>query len=544
MNQSISFRSNIIFPLILTLLVISNSFAEQGQSVFNVKYISSGHIYIDGGSADGLTSGDTLRIIRNDTLIARILTSYTSEHSSSCVVLDKTSEIQVGDKALASINIIMPEYPERVSVESPVEQDQPAAITASEVVTEKISSRISGRVSLGYYVWNDMNSSDLDFSQPSMGLRLNVRNLWGSPVSLNIRSRTRYNRRTKPYTSSVNQNELRNRIYEFSLDNEDADGSGFRFGRIIPRGMSGVGYLDGIMFNRKLTEVLRSGIFAGAQPQWQYASFQTSLQKYGFFISAEGEPKKGLRLESTLAAAGEYHSGELSREFLHFRNRLDNGGTISFYQSADIDINRSWRHEKTGEAIAISNFYISTRYRLGRRVSVSLSYDNRKRYWNYDLRALADSLFDDLARTGLKSSINIKLPANFDLASNYAISKREGLSENAVSYTLGASKSRLTRINLNAKIGYSAFTNEYSDGMRLSYDLGRYSKRGDYLAVGYGVYRYTYKSINTLRSSRWIEGKLTIRLARSILFSGDFQRSVGDDIHGITLTGDLGYSFR
>lgn len=530
--------------LFLTLIFVYNAYADEIAPIFHIKYKSSGHVYIDGGTADGLKSGDSLQVIRDNVLIANLEISYTAEHSSSCRVVGQSADIQAGDPVSATIRK-SESMDAAETVEAPREEpveSKPVNIPRSDV--KERQPRLNGRISVGYFFWNDRKTADLDFSQPGLGIKLNVGDVWGSGFSLNVRTRTRYNQRSKRYSNSVAQKELRNRIYEFSFDREDDRGFDIRFGRIIPRGISGAGYIDGALVNKRLSEVFKMGIFGGVQPEWQFGDPQTSLQKYGLYVSGGGNRQGGLRLESTLALVGEYHLFDVSREFIHFRNLLNNGSGLEIYQSADIDINRSWRHRKTGTTVALTNLYISARRRIGRRINIGISFDDRRRYWNYDQQTLADSLFDDLARRGLKATMNLRMPANFDLGSNVGISKREGFSETAASYSVSLAKSGLSKANFAIKVGASGFSNRYSNGLRISYDLGWYSRRGDNLAFGYGLYRYKYKSTDSIRSSRWLQWGWTLRLSRNIIFTGDVRKSAGDDLNGVTIMGDLGYSFR
>jgi len=506
--------------------------------------MSSANIYVDGGAADSVAVGDSLKVVRGDSLIAVLEVSYTAQHSASCKVIERFADIQVGDIVQAKIKAAAENPPQKTPEEISAQQDDLRQAIRPVEKPESKPTRISGRASINYFAWHGFKNNDLDFKRPGFELRLTARDLWGSGYSLNVRTSTRYNQREKRYSNDVAQNEFRNRIYEFSLGNENDEGLGFRFGRIIPRDMSGIGYIDGFMVSRKSSDAFRIGGFGGAQPEWQYASFQTSLQKYGLFISRVPDRGKGMRLESTLAMVGEYHSSDISREFIHIRNLLENERGFNIYQSADIDINRSWRHDKAKELIALTSFYVSARYRFGPRINAMISFDSRKGYWNYDQKSIADSLFDDLSRRGLRATLDVRLPANFGVVTNFGLRNSERFSETASSYSINVSKGNFTKAKIRLDIGAAGFTGQYSDGLRLSYDLGKYFRHGDYLGIGYGLYRYTYKSIDAVRSSRWFEGRWIVRLSDKIMFSGELQRSMGDDIEGLTVMGDIGYSFR
>jgi len=534
---------NILRITITIIFIAVSAIAGVEKVQFNVKYLSAGYVYIDGGKTDGLAVGDTIQVIRDNTAIGSLIISFTADHSSSCALIDSTLDVKAGD--IVSASIVKPDKPDSTkTIIDLSESEVGMQSTRKEKRPRGGSGTMKGRISLGYFGWNDISANNLDFNQPGMSAKINIGDIWGSGYDLNIRTRARYNRRTRSYPNSVSQNEFRNRIYEFSLGRVDDIGFDIVLGRIIPRDVSGVGFLDGVLIGRRLSTSFKSGIFLGAQPGWQYAEPQIELQKYGFYLSYKADRNRATRFSSTIAIVGEYHYWWLSREFAHIDNRLNLPGGLSIYQMADIDFNREWRREKAGSQFSLTNLYFSARKRISSRITAGLNFDNRKRYWNYEQQSVADSLFDDLTRRGLKAILSLKLPSNLHLNTNFGFTGREGTSHISKSYSGTLSKTRITRANFTASFAASGFTNQFSGGMRLAYDLGWYSRRGDYLSFGYGLYRYKYNSTKVLRSSRWLQWKVTLRLTNRFVLSGDIQKSTGDDINGVTLMGDLSYSFR
>ena len=340
------------------LLTVTAFWAQQANAAYHVKYISGENIYLDAGRADSLMVGDRLSIKHGDKAVAELEVAFVADNSSSCKILNSSEEIKVGDLVEISIRAIPPAP---IVSNPPVDTSKmvetaPAPQPVLAQTAKEKPARIDGSVALQLYRFTDRGPAHLDFTQPGLRFNLRASRLWGQDIALTIRSDSRYSIRTRAYSQYLPKNEWRNRIYQFSLSYAGEQSPyNFEIGRIISSKFSGVGYIDGFLAQRKIAGSLSVGGYAGTQPQWQYSSYQSSLQKYGLFANyAAGSYQKD-RFESTVAATGEYHGQTVSREFLYWSNNLSLGGAWSFYHSTEIDINRSWRKQRTNSSLSMTN---------------------------------------------------------------------------------------------------------------------------------------------------------------------------------------------
>ncbi len=534
----------LFISIILLMFIVSPISAQNDTPIFKVKYISSEHIYIGGGNADGIIIGDTLEVYNGDSIYSVIQVEFLSKHSSSCKVLSGIGLAETGFEArLISIGKDVTE-----SVE-PQEDRTPIAVEAiSEVKIKKDQSKsdpvqIKGRAAMQLYVMNDQNSSNLDLIQPTFRLDFHARNLWGGNYEFKIKSRTRYTDRAKRYNGNVSAVEWRNRLYEVSLNYRvNKNGIGFRMGRIIARSFSGVGYIDGLMLYDRFSNSLEFGAFVGTQPQWQYGNVQTSLQKYGAYIKVKKGNRKNINFESTAALATEYHSSDISREFVHFRNRISKGRIWNLYQNLDLDINRGWRKEKSGQAISVSNVYISANLRPQDWLRLGLNFDNRKRYWTYELQTLDEQLFDNRNRQGLRGTANIRLPYNYNLSSSLGYRSVEKETKSSKSWSFSLRKTSFTSLRLFWGAQYTGFTGRFNDGLRFAINAGRYFGASS-MKIEYSQYSYRSFSGNSDRISQWVNISMFVRMSRQIYFSLENQLSSGDDLKGYRIITEIGYRF-
>ncbi|RQW01989.1 MAG: hypothetical protein EH225_09055, partial [Calditrichaeota bacterium] len=463
--------------IILFLLIDYGSFkANKTESEsFRVSYVSAENVYLDAGKLAGLNIGDKLTIQRNGENIGQVKIVYLADYSASAVVVNEEQPIQPGDLAIVQDKAVestpQPEAEPETSRVVITETAQKPAVQRSK---NHRKSSFSGTISVQYYHWNDLKNSNLDFSQPTMRLSVRGRELWGKEYYLRIRGRLRHNQRERRLHTNAPESEWRNRIYElsFSYTHEDAF-INYQIGRIISNKFSGVGYIDGVLFRMNPGGIFHAGAFAGTQPEWQYADFQTDIQKYGGYVNiTTGEYSSGL-LESTLALAGEYHRSTVSREFIYFQNNYYRSGKWNFYQSAELDINRSWRRDISGEDFSLTNLYLATQWNITSAIIVGAIYDNRKNYLTYQTRSLADSLFVEAMRQGIRGTFTLVLPENYRLFGNFGIRKRETDVESTYSYSGGLSQSNLFTSGVRVFMNFAGFSNFYTRGTIYSMTTGR-----------------------------------------------------------------------
>ncbi len=531
-----NFIKNSIF--ILILISISSISAQESAKDFTIKYISNENIYIDGGSIDGLAVGDTIIVMRKNTRIAVMTINYTADHSAACTIVSQSMQVQPGDLARP---LVLRQQEKFETVSSPLKTRK--TILRQKTQTKQNDMKIRGSVSLQWYHFEDMSEGNFSFDQPGGRLNLRMKNVFTKNLNFRIKTKSRYNKRMTHLSGTTARNEWRNRIYTVSLSFDDDNAAiNYKLGRIISNKFSGIGYIDGALIQHNTTENLRYGVFAGTQPQWQYADFQTSIQKYGAYINYLQGQYGGKRFESTLAAAGEYHGAEVSREFVYLQNSFSSQ-QFNLYSSAELDVNRDWRKDKSGENISLTNLYLNFSYAITRSITTGLSFDDRKNYYTYEIRSVADSLFDDAMRYGARWNLNLRLPGNYRVYANAGIRARETDTENTYSGALGVSKNNITDHNLYVNFYGSGFQNYFSTGFNASLRMGKYFRAGHNVNMSYGNYSYVLSTTNTTRSNHWLRLNGNLQIFRHIYLDENYEYIWGSDSPGHRIYIEMGYRF-
>jgi hypothetical protein len=532
--------TNCIKLFLILLLFNSVVLLAQSEEVkCRVKYISAENVYLDKGSAAGISVGDRFHIQSDWKQIAIVEVIFVAQHSSSCKIILKHAEPEVNDIA------VLADKKEVIKKEEKQKEARKRATpTQPYKPVKQPFAKISGSLSVQWYHVEDLMSSNLNFDQPTARLNLKARRLWGKDYNLRIKIRTRYNQRARRFSSRIPQHEWRNRIYmlSFSYDDESSP-LNYKVGRIISNKFAGVGYIDGIIVQHNTSSHLRIGLFAGTQPEWQYSDFQTSLQKYGVYFNYLTGDYGSKRFESTLAFAGEYHGSTISREFIYLQSNASDGERWHIYQSLNLDINRDWRKDIMGETVSLSNLYLSLRYKFANWITAGLSYDNRKNYYTYETRTITESLFDDAFLHGLRGEIYFKFAKDIRFNSQFGLRKRESDSEYTYSYRAGFSKRNLLIKRLSIHAHFSGFSNYFTSGFNPSVSFSKTFFTGQQLGVAYGSYIYSLKSNNNQRINHWVRISSYNDLIYRFYFSGSYEYNWGDDSNSHRALAELGYRF-
>lgn len=517
-----------------------------GQQKVKVKYLSAEHVYIDAGSKQGVQVGDRLAVTRSGEKIATIEVVYVSRYSASCKLLEGGAAVQAGD----TIELLHKKTAGREQAVQAAEEKQPVEKKSAPLPLKpgrkKRSgvSRLSGYLSVQWYQFMDQSDRNYTFRQPGGRAKLKLRNIVGSGLDFRFKMRSRYNSRQRRFNGDVPRNEWRNRIYQISLSYENRQAPvNFQAGRIISNAFSGVGYIDGLLLQHNISRSWHWGMFAGNQPEWQYSRFSGSLQKYGGFLQFEQGDYRKNRYEFTLAGAGEYHGKTVSREFLYLQNVMNFGPGWSFYQNMEVDVNRSWRRERTGQKLSLSSFYLNGRYQFSSNASVGLSYDNRKNYYTWEMQSLADSLFDAAFRQGLRANANFSLPNYWYFHANLGWRTRQNDGRDTWSWTASLRKRHFLRRGTSLSARVSGFNNTWTRGLNPSFSLSQYIHGGHQLRLSYGMYSYSLHGAARTRSNQWLRANARLQLPLNMFLSADYEYDWGDEMAGQRVLAELGYRF-
>jgi hypothetical protein len=168
-------------------------------------------------------------------------------------------------------------------------------------------------------------------------------------------------------------------------------------------------------------------------------------------------------------------------------------------------------------------------------------YDNRQNYLTYQTRTIADSLFDDALRQGIRGTLTLILPDNYRLFGNFGIRKRETDVETTKSFSGGLSKVNFLIPNLRIYLNMAGFSNFYTDGFNYSIMVGKYLGHRLHVDFALGGNQYNLKADATDRRNQWVRINVLSDLVYRLFLSGHYEYDWGDDVNGHRILFEIGY---
>lgn len=534
--------------LILVLSIFGFARAETPVA-FKVTYLSAEHVYLDAGKADGLRVGDQLAqaAVSNQTAVLEVV--FVARHSASCRILDKSISVSPGAKV-----ILITHQPDRVDIDSLTPDNQHvtvaerppqvSSLNQSVVSVPNVPVRLYGSVSTVFYSWQDRSPANVDFSQTSGRLNLRAVNIGFEHLEFAVRSRGRYDVRSRAYGIEAPEYGWENRIWVLSLSYDDPDHRiGFSAGRFLPRRLGSTGYLDGALVNARLTDNFEVGVFAGRRPKWAYHESAMTLNKYGGYFSYKPKVGGQFLVDQSLGLVADYHGSTVSRSFFAWTGSLRIGTRWGISQSVELEINRGWRADKANETFTLSNLFINSWLSVMKELRFSMQYDNRQNFWTYEYKSRADSLFDNRVRRGLRGRVDLSPVSRLWLSGSVGYRKADGDEDASMSYTGTARKSGIFVRGLSLGLTLSGFDGEFERGTNYSVRTQYFSQKlGQYYA-SFGGYRYSVVSQDDTRKSNRFELGTTYDFKAGYYIGGSTEWSTGDDIDGQRFQIEFGYRY-
>jgi hypothetical protein len=535
---------------------------------FRVKYRSMGNVYLEGGRAQGLAIGDSLRVQSGDSVVAELEVVYAAEHSASCRVVSETRTVRAGDQAQAVSSRAVILEPAAVVLEPAAASSRTSAALDSKAALAPAAplsaapalgatrgtawAHFRGGASIGYYRSWDETESDLDFEQRTGRADLRLTDIARQPLSLTLRARSRQDIRARALSVRTPQSERNDRLYELALRYDPpSDGMQFEAGRIGIYNFVGIGYLDGGIVRLRVRPKLRLGAFGGRAADYEGFGFASQGSKYGAFVNLAPAGRYAMGgYDVALAFVHENAEGEVSREYLSLESRFGKGSRWSVFQRAELDLNTGWRKEMSASSLQLSNVSLSGNLRLSSALNGFVSYDGRRNFRYYQNRLVPEEVFDDLLHQGLRAGFNLFRPGGFGANLGMGMSLKEEDPRhpelniaNAYSFNAGVRHANLLSWGLSVGVDASGFSNGYTDGGLVSARVGKRFPAGHMLDLSWGRSLYRVKLDETERSTQWLRLIGRVELARHFFVASDLEYDAGDDLDGPRVFFELGTLF-
>lgn len=511
---------------------------------FKINYLSKDFVYLKAGRSDGLGKGDTLDIQRAEKKIAMVVVEFASDFSSSCRIASQANPkdpVVRGDMARFKGKLVFDTIPIGKERDSLISRVRELPVIHVQGDAEPTFARARGNVAYQMYLEKGFVGDSLQITRQNVRVNLNMSEIPGTHYSMRL---DMYSSQTNNLYSVASQDQAwDHRVNQFAFGyNNPATKVTYEIGRVIPDKISSIGYIDGGVVTLRASESQYIGAFGGNIPRVLYYQVPVLTQKYGGYYGVDFDAGPSAKFENTVGWGGEYDGTIISREFINLRNSFQFFRNLSLSQISEIDVNRDWRREKAGSTFSLSSMFANANLKATNTLSFGVQYDTRQNYYQLITRSLADSLFDNATRMGLKGNLYWRFLPSASIYLGVGTTQVDGNGDVPYNYSLGFSVDNLIFKRMYLNTYYTGFESATNGGYNGSAYLRKSFLNGNDFSLGYGRYEYDYRSAqsSTIQSD-WVRVGGTVQLIFKTYFTTDYEYTWGATESGHRGYVELGY---
>lgn len=480
-----------------------------------VTYLSGPTVYLDAGTKQGLKIGAHVEVLRGATLVAELVVEYVSSNRASCSVARSLATVAVGDSARYT--------PAKAEARVAGANTSGTGGAGSTPSSRRSTSRpIRGRVGVRYLHIDPGLGPRNVVNQPAFDLRLDGRNLGGTPLGLTVDIRAYRAGSTRSSAGPSNVT----RVYQSALEFSPT-GSGARLavGRQLSGALSTIGLFDGAALDVDRNRWGVGGII-GTQPEPAGFGLSGAVREYGAYVQVHNAKNTSPLWSNTFGAIGSYNKGEIDREFAYVQSMV-NARAVSLYVAQEVDFNRGWKKDEERKSAVPTSTFALMRIAVTNDVSVNVGYDSRRSIRLYRDFITPETAFDDSFRRGVWGGAAVTLLNRIRLSAD-ARQSSGGTSGSTQSYTSVVGVSRLTPLQLGVHARYTSYSGDVARGSLGSGSVELTPFGTLHLEAGSGV-RNDQQATAVTRSPQvtWQEMNADVGIGRSLYLLLSTYRETG-----------------
>jgi hypothetical protein len=475
---------------VLWLVAAAAAFAQQVTEIrtsFEVRYVTDGAVYLNGGRDEGLQEGYRLTVKRvtpgeavlSAPILGELVITALTAHSAVCSIESATAELQVGDTAqisradLEAMQVIQQSKTARrfAQVVSFTEGD-PLDQELRDYVPKPPSpeiNRVRGRIAYEFGSFRSDSSGTI--LQNGMTIRIDANRLGGTFWNFTGYWRGRLSSRPTP---SATINDLLNRTYQIGLYyNNPQSKNMIGVGRLYIPWATSLSSIDGGYYGRRVFRKTILGAFGGSTPDPTAWDYKPNRQIAGVFANVDIGSFESLRVNETVGVAATRVDGKAEREYLFMENNVSWKQTFSIYHNLQADRLTAGRLGNTESGVALSRSFLTTRYQPTRWLSLDLNHNYFRTIPTFDLLLVGTGVLDKFLFTGLSGGMRLELPQRISLYGNVGQSKRNDDTRGSLNQMYGISMRDILNTKFRGDVRRSVFNGAYGSGWYQSVSASR-----------------------------------------------------------------------
>jgi len=378
------------------LLIWSRSSAQEilrGE----VTFITANNVYVHFDNTSSISIGDTLDLVKGSESLPCLVVTSRSSISCVCKVV-RGCKVEKADAVLFDSQVFAPS----IAAEQPPDQLQRNDSTLTNR-KDRGKERIRGRISAATY--STLNATRGDDHRMMYRFSMNADHISNSKFSaetyVNYRKLFPSNERDFNYRTSYFN------VYNLAVRYEPDSTTTITLGRKINNNASSLGAIDGLQAEKYFGRFY-AGAIAGFRPDIATFGFNADLLQYGGYLGLQLN-SSNIRSRTTAGLMQQTNSGATDRRYTYFQHTTTINSNFNIFSSAELDL----FNQVNGSSISsarLTNLFVSSRYRFGKKVDLFASFDSRKRIVYYETfrTDVENMLEDDQARQGVRARLNVR----------------------------------------------------------------------------------------------------------------------------------------
>jgi hypothetical protein len=536
-----------MFPVLLCAQGTATSGAPQKPSVFRVKYISEGTLYIDAGRNVGLQEGMKLSVVdpppdgvvsdgvrfRGYLHVAELNLVSLADTSAACDVISSNGEIKVGqlafltpasveDRHLAENARAAADFPVMVSFTSddPIDQEMRATKVENATLTESPFGIMRARFGFSY---GDISESAMNSTQLGVMIDADMTHIGGTYWNFNGYWRGNYNTSTNalPGVGTQTLADLINRTYQIGFTYQSPySPSVVGIGRLFLPWAPGLSTIDGGYYGRRIGNYFTVGTFGGSTPNPASWSYNPDQQIVGTFVSMERGDFDHFHIISTAGLAMTSINWRVARQFAFFENNFNWKRYFSLYSSLQVDAARTSPLPGGGSnPTGISQTYNSVHFQPIQLITFGVNYIYFRTLPTFDPRLIGTGLVDKYLFEGFSGDVRLDLPHHLSLYTALGESKASSDTRNSLNDGFGLGFGNILGTGLSLDLHYSKFNSSFGNGQYESISLAKNVTEKLRLQVLGGNQKYD-SPLTSNSNAKFVNATLDWSIGRSYFVEG------------------------
>lgn len=499
----------VAFVLVMILPIKSPAQEIADKTVFRIKYIAEGAVYLEGGRAAGLHEGQKLIVKRNvappvnepgqpsipppSGVIAELEVISVAASSAVCEITSSTEPPEVGDLARIPPEVVVEqkkeerqqrlvggrEYPQLITFNTsdPVQEEARAAIPRPR--SPEID-RIRGRIGVEYSSILSSNTPPSTSSEIGMVVSVDMTRVLGTHWDFQGYWRGRFTTLSGsavPATIS----DLINRTYTLSLQYHNPESPWVAGGgRLYLPWATSLDTIDGGYVGRKFGEHVTAGVFGGSTPDPTSYDYNPDGKLGGTFLNYQGGSFDDIHYSTTFGVALSAIGWQATRQFVFSETSISYKRKLALYDAMEIDAphtsvvsSTSTSGPTSSSTGGLNRSYVTLRYQPHPRLELDLNDTYFRDFPTFDPLLIGTGLLDRYLFQGLSGGARVNLPENISIYTNLGQSFRTGDAANSWNQLYGITLGEIWRTGLRADLRYSKFGSAFGSGDYKAISLSR-----------------------------------------------------------------------